>query len=61
MQFILLNKTIMEACIGFNFKNFIDFIPTNFAFNCQDVLNQSTFTGAVRKVTRDNVDFQFVI
>ena len=49
MPFILLNKTIMEACIGFNFKNFIDFIPTNFAFNCQDVLSQSAFTGAVRK------------
>lgn len=49
MQFILLNKTTIKASIRINFTNRIDFIPTNFAFNCQDVLDQSTASRAVRK------------
>lgn len=57
MQFILLNEIIMKACISINSINRIDFIPTSFAFNCQDVLNQSTFTRAIRKITSDNFWF----
>lgn len=43
MQFILLNKTIMKACIRIHFINLINFIQTNFEFNCRDCRQSKHF------------------
>lgn len=60
MQFILLNEIIMEACIRIHLIKLIDFTPTSFAFNCQDLPSRGTFTRAIGNLTRDNFHFQFV-